>query len=172
MFDRYMSSITSFAAILHNPVLRWALTVLMVPSSFLVAYPVDDLWRQWKKHVVKRRRLNRLKTLNPAEKRVLGQYLKEGRTTQPWSPANQTVDALAASRILYRVASTLGPYVYAIDDDVWEYLLGHPELVPVDPDPVAVQHRPKPRRLKKGARRKAHALNSKRFAAARNATEN
>jgi hypothetical protein len=175
------------AAMLHDPILRWTLSAIMVPSSLLATYPMEDLWKKYQRYSIKQRRIKRLRCLTPSEKRVLGRYLLRDRPTLPWSPTNGTLQALALDHMVYRVASTLGPYVYAIDDYVWAHITDHPGLVTAEPEapapplllpapppppaPAPACNSPKRRRLKKGERkRKSHALNSSRLAAARKAT--
>lgn len=117
---------------LEDPILRPTLMAIIVLSASLATYPLEDMWTTVGMYSAKRRRLMRLKSLKPREKKVLGAYLQNERTTQRWSPPVGTVDILAQDRILYRVASNLGPHVYAIDDDVWKHLNANPWLVQLD----------------------------------------
>jgi len=152
--------ITPVAAILEDPVWRWTLMIILVHSSLLATYPLEDVWITLRCYSAKQGRIRRLKSLTSSEKKVLWTYLQYERFALRWNPVSETVDVLALDRILYPAASSLGPDVYAIDEDVWKHLSAHPGLVKLDPLLLTDGARPRRRRKARAMRRKALAVNA------------
>jgi hypothetical protein len=131
-----------FSETAADPLWRWPLGVWVVSASALITYPIEKAWKRRKEIKDKRsqerqenqREQQRLMALSetllhltPGEKQILKEFVSANSKVRDLEAYGDAA-SLAHQGFLVQIGEiALRAAYYRIDDDVWAYLLKHPE---------------------------------------------
>lgn len=125
-----------------RPYEGWIWLALLASSSLLATYAIEAAWKAGLRHLRQRdatkRRIARLHDLTLEERHTLQPFLENAARTRGGHPEDRVAVSLVRDGILIHVTQ----FAFRISEDVWRYLLEHPNLVatPDNPRPPLTGH--------------------------------